>query len=439
MFRKSNFHLVCTQQVLATLRACWRMPGLVVLFGFFLVSPGKARADLATQFGLSPRGIGMANAGSAVIDDYAAVFYNPAGLALSPASSFTFGYFYTSPRVRSRDPGGKEHLLFTSHMNVPVIGYRQNLRNVFPDKWGKNIVVALAVASSDNLKTGTLVETYLYEDRQLPVFGRVQDMLVMSGGFGVELTRWLLLGVGMRFAATYDATNITATMNLVTGETVVEKLEVNADTEMQPIAGILFRPWEAFRVAGVWRRGGSPIKLVGSGGGRAVIGPLVLPMSLSLAFRDFFTPDEFTGSVAYSVTERLLLAFELTYARWSNYDVPFGQKPPGEPFRDIILPRFGAEYVFSEQFKFQMGYYWQPSPVKSFQPYTHYLDNDQHVFSAAAEYAWLIKGILKHPLRFRFYFQYQHLPRRTLDTINGPTDIWGYITNLGGTVEIRFR
>ena len=78
------------------------------------------------------------------------------------------------------------------------------------------------------------------------------------------------------------------------------KLEVNADTEVQPIIGVIFRPWDQFRLAGVWRRGGSPVKLLGKGGGAAVIASVELPMNLSLAFRDFFTPDEFAGSIAYS-------------------------------------------------------------------------------------------------------------------------------------------
>jgi len=417
-----------------------RLPGL-----FFLLSvgrlclPGAVCADLATQFGLSPRGIGMGNAVSAVADDFGAVYYNPAALALSPGSSFSFGYFYTTPRVRVGTPQGPGRLVFTTHMNAPVIGYRQNLRGVFPEKWGRNLVVALAVASSDNFKTGTLVETLLYEDPQLPVFGRVQDMLVMSGGVGVEVNRWVLLGAGMRFAATYDAANITAVMNLANGETAVQKLEVNADTEAQPLAGFLLRPGGGLQVAGVWRRGGSPIKLLGKGGGTAVLGPLELPMSLALAFQDFFSPDEFSGSAAVAVSEKLLLAFDLTWARWSRYDAPYGHSPPGEPFRDIFIPRFGAEVVLSEQFRVQGGYYWHPSPVKGAQPYTAFLDTDQHVFSAALEWVQPIGGVLKHPLRIRGYVQYQHLPRRTLETVHGPTSVWGYITNIGGTVEFRFR
>ncbi len=407
--------------------------------GVLLCTAQTARADMSTQYGLSPRGIGMGNAVAAVTHDYASVFYNPAGLALTPESSLTLGYMYTTPRFRLEEPPGREQLVFTANMNAPVIGYRQNLRTVFPESWGRNIVLSLCIAASDNFKTGTLVETYLYTDPQIPVFGRVQDMLVMSGGLGVEVFPFLLVGVGMRFACTYDAANITANMNLGTGETEIEKLEVNADTEVQPIAGVIVRPWRSLAIAGVYRRGGSPVRLVGAGSGTAQIGGIILPMTLSLAFRDFFTPDEYVGSVAFSPWEPLLLALEMTYARWSKFDAPYGETPPGDPFRDIVIPRLGVEYAFMEGLKAQAGYYWQPSPVKDVQPYTHYLDTDQHVFSAAVEYGLLLKKAFKYPLVLRAYFQYQYLPRREIVTVAGPASVWGYIFNVGGTVEIRFR
>ena len=407
----------------------------VILLG----SKCSARADISTQFGLSPRGIGMGNAVSAVTHDYASTFYNPAGLALTPESSFTFGYLYAAPRFRHARPSGAQQLVFSQHLNAPVLGYRQNLRTVFPDRWGRNIVVSICVASSDNFKTGTLVETKLYPDPQVPVFGRVQDMLVMNGGVGLEVFPFLLIGGGMRFAATYDATSLIAHINLETGETEVERLAVNADTEIQPIAGLILRPWDSLHLAGVWRRGGSPIRLLGAGGGTAQIGPLVLPMSLSLAFRDFYTPDEVAGSIAWSPWERILLAVEVTWARWSRYDAPYGETPPGDPFRDIVTPRFGVEYAITKRLKGQAGYYWQPSPVKDVQPFTSYLDTDQHVFSTAVEYALPLRRMFKYPLVLRAYLQYQYLPRRDLTTVNGPGSVWGYIMNVGGTVEFRFR
>lgn len=407
----------------------------------FLVSQGLAApafADLSYHFGLSPRAIGMGNAVSAVIDDYSAVYYNPAGLASSPENGFTLGYFYSTPRIKTRDAQGIERLSFKDHTKAGVVGYRQNLKSIFSEKWGKNIVVGLALAFPGDFKTATLVQTKFYDQMQFPVFGRIPHMLVMSGGIGIELHRLLLVGAGMRYAVTYSAKDITVLLKVLEGENIYKKIDVNAETEIQPIVGIVFRPWNSLRLAAVWRQGGAPVSLVGKGGGTAQIGPIELPIDLSLCFQDFFTPDEIAGAVAWAPSNRWLLAFELTYAKWSHYNDPYNQRPPGDPFFDILIPRFGLEAKVSQALKCQAGYYWQPSPVRDVQPATQYLDTEEHVFSFAVEYSLPVERFLEYPLRFHAYFQYQHMPRRTLSTVNGTTSVWGYTTNVGATVQLNF-
>jgi hypothetical protein len=395
----------------------------------------SVRADMSTLFGLSPRGIGMANAVSAVIDDYAAVYYNPAGLALSRESGFTLGYFYAQPRVKVSLEHGSPDEGFRSPLQAGVFGYRQNLSF---QKWKRSFVVGMALAYPDNLKTGTLVRTHLYDEMQFPVFGRAYQMLVMSGGFGIELHKRVYAGAGMRYAVTYSAQDITLVMKLLEGEVLFKHVDVNADTEIQPVVGIILKPWDRLHIAAVWRSGGAPVRIVGKGSGGAQLGNFVLPISLDLNFQDFYTPDEVAGSVAYRPTDKFLVAFEITYARWSKYDVPFGERPPGDPFSDIVIPRVGIEYCVSRYVKLQAGYYYQPSPVEASQPYTLYLDADQHVFSGATELSWPLTRILEYPLRFHLYFQFQYLPHRSLDTAMGTTSIWGYITNIGATVQLRF-
>jgi len=412
---------------------------LATLMVILLSITGEAMADLSTQFGLSPRAIGMGNAVSAVIDDYSGVYYNPAALSTSPSNSFTFGYFYTTPRIKVRQGAGPERLAFDTHLNAGVMGYRQNLRGMFPKKWGRNIIVALGLVFPGNFKKATFVSTSFYDQMQFPVFGRTPDMLVMSGGLSLEvLPRTVFLGMGMRFAVTYDANNIDVYINVLKGQNTFRKVDVNAETEVLPIAGFLFQPLSWLRLAGVWRKGGAPVRIVGKGGGVAQVGPIKLPINLSLNFQDFYSPDEYAGSVACWPIKNLLVALEFTYARWSKYDDPYGQPPPGDPFHDILIPRLGIEYQVLDSLRVDVGYYWQPSPVSSVQPSTQYLDADEHVFACAVEYALAIPRILRYPLRFYAYAQYQYLPERTLQTVNGPTSVWGYITNVGGTIQLSF-
>ena len=401
--------------------------------------PGKARADMCTHFGFSPRGIGMANAVSAVIDDYSGVYYNPAALAASGISSFTLGYLYHSPRIKVRDWAGGERAGFTRDMNTGLVGYRQNLKDMMPRKWDRNVMVALALAYPGNFKTSTTVSTSKYDEVQFPVFGRVPDMMVMSGGMGVEvLPGTLYLGASVRLAVTFSAKDIILGIHVLEEQVVYEKVAVDAESEILPIAGILVQPRQDLRLAAVWRRGGSPVRIVGRGGGGASLGPLELPIGLDMAFQDFFVPDEFAGSVAWRPRQNLLLAVECTYARWSKYNDPFGNIPPGEPFEDIVIPRFGVEYMVLQELRLNAGYYWQPSPVKTLQPSTRYLDSDAHVFSLGVGYAVPVRSLLRFPLVVSAYAQFRTLPRRTLYTVEGPTAVWGTAAGLGATVELRF-
>ncbi len=410
----------------------------MILMSWLLGHPPVTMADMSSHFGLSPRAIGMGNAGAAVIDDYSATYHNPAALGMNPDSCVSFGYFYTSPRVKIRDPQGVEQLYMKEHMQTGVIGFQQNLKKLITEKWDKNMVVGLAIALPDQYKAATMVETYVYKDPQIPVFGRVPDMMVINAGVGMELHKWLLVGAGIRFSATYDAANITVLLHVPSMDLTTQKLEVNADTEMMPIAGVVIRPSDKLRLAGVWRRGGSPIKLLGKGGGAALIGPFAIPINLGLAYRDFFTPTETSLSLAFSPMDKLMLAYEAVHSKWSKYDVPIGDTPPGDPFMDIWVHRFGAEYLFSDKLSVQAGYYYHPSPIKDVQPDTCYLDTDEHVFSTAAEYVLPLEGIFKYPIKFQAYLQYQHLPKRTFSTLGADTAIWGYIINMGALVQLQW-
>jgi len=413
------------------------LPFLLFLVpALFPAVPGRQLfADMASQYGLSPRAIGMGNAVSAVIDDCSAVYYNPAGLALRGDSNLSVSYFHVHPSINGS--GGHEKG-FKEEINAVMISYKQNLKTLLPKKWERNITLGILALLHEDLKKGAVIDTSLYDEMLFPVFGRAQDILVVGAGLGVELHKSFYLGAGIRLAVTLDLQNITlGVKNLPELEWVFLNTDANIDTEMRPIVGCILRPWSSLRIAAVWRKGGpiGDVTMIAEG----AIEDMLLPVIVQFHWVDFYEPDEIAGSLAYEPLGNLLLALELTYARWSEYNVPYKETPPGDPMRDIFIPRFGAEYSVSPVLKFQLGYYYQPSPVKSVQPYTNLLDTDKHVFSFAGQLSWhLLKCVLGKPLQFQLYFQYQHCPRRTLEIMNGSTTVWGYILNIGGSVQIPF-
>jgi len=402
------------------------------------VTHRDAAADLASQYGLSPRAIGMGNAVCAVIDDASAVYYNPAGLGLRADSVLTMVYDYAHPSIRGTDPSGTDAAGFGQEIHAVQISYKQSLKALLPRKWERNIGFAILAVLQDDLKKGARIDTSLYGERLYPVFGRVQDILVVGAGAGLQITRWLYAGIGMRLAVTLDLQNITLGVRVVPEPGwVYMNTDANVDTEVRPIAGVILRPWPPLRIGAAWRSGGPVGDVVMTA--RGAIGDVLLPVKLPYQWVDFYEPEEIAASVAWEPRRNLLLATELTWARWSGYNVPYKKPPPGAPLRDILVPRFGLEYSLCSPWKFQLGYYYQPSAVRDVQPRTNLLDADKHVFSCGAQVACNpLPWVLARPLRFQIFLQYQYCPRKTLELLNGETAVWGYILNVGGGLSVPF-
>jgi len=394
---------------------------------------------MASQFGLSPRGIAMGNAVSAVADDFSAVYYNPAGLALREEDDLTVGYFFSHPRVQARDAAGAQVHSVGKDIHAFLFGYRKNLRNLLPLRWRRNLGLGIAVELLDDLKKAALVRTSSYREPEFPVIGRVQDVLVAGAGLGLELHKRLLLGAGMRIAVTLDVQDVAVIMRLPQAEFEYLNLDANIDTEARPVVGLLLRPLDSLRLAAVWRKGGPIARVDVKGVGLGELGPLKATIPFLFAFRDFYSPEEIAGSIALEPLPKLLLAAELTWARWSGNNTPYNEKPPGDPFRDVLIPRLGVEYAPASFLKVQAGYYYQPSPVRSSQPATCLLDTEQHVFSLGAESSRrVMQRVFNTPFLFRAFVQFQHLPHRRLQTLNGEITVWGSILSLGGVVQVPF-
>jgi hypothetical protein len=405
-----------------------------------LVVPARmAPADTATQFGLSARGIGMANAVSAIASDCSAVYYNPAGLALTADDDITVGYVYRHLHVSVRDERGSGRGRAEGDTRSMLFGYRKNLSAILPEQWSRNMGVGIVAQLQDELKQAALVRTSFYQSVQFPVFGRVEDVLVAGAGLGLEVHPRMYAGIGMRVGVTLDVQDVTVSMNLLNGNYRYLNMDANIDTELRPIAGVICRPWDALSIGAVWRRGGPIARIDVKGMGIAEAGAVRLPITFLFTFRDLFSPDETALSVAYRLADRVLTAFEITHQRWSAYNLPYNERPPGEPFYDIVVPRLGMEYSPTGALAFQAGYYFQPSPVRSRQPLTGFLDADQHVLSVAMEYSHrTLKPILARPLQFGLFLQYHHVAERTLEIMNEPRSIRGSIVNVGVTVCIPF-
>jgi len=428
-------------------------PWLAVLV--MLAAPVPVPADIATEYGISPRAIGMGGAYTALADDFSGYYHNPAGTAMRSGDFLTLGYLYNTPRIKVRSNGGPGEIALRETLKGGVAGFSLDVGQFVPERYRPVMTMGLTVVFPDDFKRYVSADIRWFDDREFPVFGRVQDFSLMFLGMGLRPHRMISIGGSVRVGFTSDIRTLALDFDLSdlqNPEVTYRKVDVNPDLEIQPIAGIILSPWKSLRIGAAWRRGGSPVTFLGAVDVLLKVGPVQIPLPSYFMFvKDFYNPEEFALSVAYTFSQRFLLALELTYARWSRYNLPYGTKPPGDPFRDILIPRVGTELSLPHDLKVRLGYYYQPTPVRGVQPYTQLLDTDQHVFSTGLGYAWRwAERYIGFPPELDFYFQYKYHPERTLQTVvyryeedrlrvvPGQTTVWGHQYNLGASVQLRF-
>jgi len=416
---------------------------LPLLLLLFLAQTSALQADIASEFGISPRAMAMGNAYTALADDFSGYFHNPAGVATRPHDTLVAGFLFNQPRVMLRLPDGREGVGFDENLKGGLLGFSLDLGQWTPARFRRPWVMGMTVVFPDSFKTYVNADIKPFDEIQYPVFGRAHDFSLMFIGTGMQLHRMLYLGVSVRVSFTADIRDLSLRFdasNILKPVITYNKLDINPDIEMQPIVGVLLVPWENLRIGAAWRKGGNLVTFLGAVKVTVDTGTFDLPLPPYAMFvMDFYQPEEIAVSVAYAFLDKLLLAVELTYAGWSAYNLPYGRGTPGNPLQDILIPRVGLEYRPLPDLSARLGYYYQPTPVKSVQPFTQLLDADQHVFSTGLGYIWRWpESYIAYPLEFGLYLQFKHLPRRTLDTVAGKTSVWGRHLNMGLSVQFRF-
>ncbi len=435
-----------------------RLLSLRIVFVFcclgILGNPASLSAFVSSQFGFSPRAIAMGNAYTALSDDFSGLYYNPAGLATRPRNAGTMGYLYNQPRVKVQGADGVTHLAFDAKMNSALAGLTMDMgdfvrqfveMDFVPKKLRPDIELSwgLAVASPNNFSTFVDANIGTRTDMQFPVFGRDQDLMPIFGGGGMKLHKMVYVGGAIVAGFSCALQTVDATVNFFDPDNLFtyNKLDVNPTLEMAPLAGIIIMPLDELRIGATWRGSMNPVHFLGTVNVviATPVGDILLP-SLATSLYDLYQPEEISVSIAYESAWKLLVAFELSYAKWSGFNLPYGSAYAGNLFENILIWRGGLEYNVTEDAKVRLGYYYQPSPLNDVpQTMTQFLDTDQHVFSTGLGYVWRFpERFLGHPVEFDLYLQYHHLPRRTLDTVAGPMSLWGYHIGGGGTIQLQF-
>ncbi len=373
-------------------------------------------------WGIGARSSSMGGAFTAVADDFAAAWYNPAGLAQYKGNRVTMNSFYVRPDLQVKTLDGRDLITTMADgivVNDPVngstgsstvqtisIGIEFNINSAVKKfllrdmPWNTQLGMAMSMPKD-------MVAAFMPPDQPHFInFGEVGESLTMAMSLGSEIMKdFLYIGIGADVGGALNG--ILFANALLYGGTLEDSLTPilvtgTLDSNLTPIAGLLVTPFnKKVRIGLSYRQEHSIIAL--SPFGLQLTLPIGMPTLNLPAMGGIVTqyfPDEYSLGLSIDL-DRLLLSFEVSNQRWSKYDYGLSEKlsftgeytqgyEPGHPdFNDTTEYKAGLEYRYSDHISLMGGYMHAISPVPDQSGrVSNYLDMDQDIFSIGASRAF---------------------------------------------------
>lgn len=403
--------------------------------------PGDAEANVQYVVGLSPKGIALGNAFSAIADDFSAAYFNPAGLAQIDTHQFYVGYMYSEPflNYESNNPHTarfEDKILF----KAPVMGLCLDLTRAL-NVQGHELVLGIATTIADNLKKTWQVIEYNPEVPRFLLDGDYMNRVHLYASLGFEVfSDVLYVGAGLNvwqdISAEFDPRlNVDLARIWQAGRNIGNMILIDESRssasmtgtfEIGPIAGILFKPTSWLSLAYTYRKGWEFASTVQMNnyleltlGGATIQFPDSIVIAAPLPLTAYFLPWNMTGGLALRPLPGLLISADLTYYHWSSFEQPL-YPDPGEhgAWQDTWVPSVGAQFRIIENLYGRLGYTHQPSPVgDQYNVASNFLSMTKNIFSVGLGYTFsrfLFLGELplRRPIQIDGFFQWQQMNDR---------------------------
>lgn len=429
------------------------------------VAASRARANPVDAFGLSSRHAAMANTGTATTEDTSANYYNPAAIVRGRSVLIDIGYRYAQPilRLKGNDVGVDASRGVTAGIIAPA--------SFGSFRFAFGVGVFLPDQRLFRVRSLAFEQPrFVYYDN------RVQRML-LSANLAVQIIPGLYIGGGLTFMSqTKGKVGLSGNVAVIDPELseLVSKTEVDLLAIRYPQVGIF---WEATRklTFGLTYRHSFTLELEQTFRIEGNVGNPGMPPVVENGFfethtivRDLFQPWQLTFGAAARLTRKVLVTFDLTFARWSefqqparNADVTFDigvfnngvrtgtpRTFPAAGFHDILIPRLGVEGRVWERGKYALdlrgGYGYEPSPAPPQKDEQNLVDNDKHTFSIGVGFTARPLAVLLDGVSIDAHFALTYLPDRAHDKLSSTDRFGDYVSDgvipqLGLTLRTRFE
>ncbi|RMH71768.1 MAG: hypothetical protein D6675_05890 [Gemmatimonadetes bacterium] len=437
--------------------------------------------------GLGSKSNAMGGAFRAISDDYTAAFWNPAGLGQLETSTvgliadfITPNLYYTPKTGRLGYSDGLEIRNKAETIFVPAMGgfysmQRGETRYVF----GLGIYVPFGSSTEWNTYTPPPGYSSSPEITEFPEFNRKSSLRTIDvhPALGIRFNDKISVGLGMSFQ--YGAVEFIRTAFQPSGFPYAPYDLIPIDTKMEADGwgigfntGILFTPNDKLRFA-ITARTGIKMEMEGTATLTAYMPTTTEPLFLAAAptlfiggtlaskpdaKADLTTPAELGFGLAYQLTDKMLVSFDVSQTYWRSAidvvdieidgDSPFIDAATGQPipatdsklygrFDDTIRLSFGLEYELMPTLMLRGGYYFDETAVPNQSYVPTWTDvGDRNVFSVGFAYD-LGKFTVEAD------YQYTALEDRTVatqsfDDEGAPLNLPGEYTGSAGTVHTSF-
>jgi hypothetical protein len=360
---------------------------MIVLGIVTAASSRGARANPVEIYGFGSAHAAEAGTGVATTDDFAAVYYNPAGLGAGHGKQASVGFLGALSNLHVED----RHADDASSMGV-------TLGIVVPAPLGGPLEGRLRVGIGMYLLPGgkqTVAEIVAHfpDEPFYPWYdGRVQRTVILPGA-AVKIMNGLWVGGAINFLAGLDGA-------LLASEGETRAIEARVDEGVPSIArihaGVLWQPTPSIRAGATYRqRFDVPFAT------RANTQVAGEPIDLDLRASGEFTPNEIAIGGAW-MSPRGHAALDVTWSNWSEYPGPFvivesalplvgplAAALPEVPYHDTIAVRAGGEVAATDGILLRGGYGFETSPVPADQRgVTNLLDGPKHTVALGLGFSW---------------------------------------------------
>lgn len=389
-------------------------------------SAAAGQGNLASTYGILPGDVASAQALSLFNPDVSAVYYNPAALAADARGELTAGLFYADHNITAESQGGSNPLVRQGD-TLPIdpsqqvlIGMKTNLSSLTKAEHPLYLGVMIGVEKYGQemlaFQSGTSTQGQAVEYGRQPLF--------LTIGGGAKIWRGIDAGASLRVTLHADAT-MTAQSDLA-GNTQYESLGVSAKPVMRPILGLnidwqdtlcpdsdcALRGWQTAFAYKAYSN--TQTKVTAN-----VVIPGTIPapgMDLAINTLDAYQPNIYSLGMQYK-GQRLRAGFTAELQQWSKLGEEFQadtiRDQANLQFKDIFIPRLGAEFRLNDIYSLTGGLAFVPSALESDRSLdVNYLDNDRYVLGLGASAEFKDPWIFAYPLRLDFGYQLQMLQPR---------------------------